>query len=101
MPFREVIRETSDPISDGAGLQHFDVVILGGDCLLHGLLAAHMSLAYCWNQCIMPSGSRAVYNSVQSTSKITNDASEVRHMGSTVLVLHCSYAGHLPGRDTG
>ena len=31
MPFKEVIRETREPLQGIAGLQHYDVIILGGN----------------------------------------------------------------------
>ncbi len=42
MPFREVIRETREPLHGSAGLQHFDAMILGGQQTFHSLLAAYM-----------------------------------------------------------
>lgn len=54
MPFREVIRETREPLPGSAGLQHFDAVILGGQQLSHSLLAAHIQLGLSPDS--MPSG---------------------------------------------
>ena len=45
MPFKEVIRETREPVHGGAGLQHFDAVILGGTHFFQGLLGECISLS--------------------------------------------------------